>query len=327
LDRLSATIGAAMTRYSQSKQWLKDRFVNPPDWPARPGFREVLRWYKSRPPKQSGFVPPSCPNDGRALRENRKTATVTWIGHATLLVQLDGLSILTDPMFAMRMFTIKRLAPPGVALADLPPIDAVVVSHNHRDHLDESSVRALGPSVQYVVPLGLAGFFRSRGLPRVHELDWWQDVTLHANGGTVRITLVPAQHWSGRGLRDHNQSLWGGFVIESPTTRMYFSGDTGYPAAFAEIGRRFPNIDYALLPIGAYAPRWFMSPQHIDPEQAVIAFGELGAQHFVPMHWGTFQLSDEPLDEPPRLLRTAMGTQADRILDLAIGETHFAKHS
>jgi len=263
-------------------------------------------------------------NDGLRLRENANVPSVTWIGHATLLIQMDGLSILTDPMFAPRMFTIKRLAPPGVALSHLPPIDAVVVSHNHRDHLDEWSVKALGPQVEFVVPLGLGPWFQRRGLARVHELDWWQDHTLRARGGAVRITLVPAQHWSGRGLRDHNLSLWGGFVIESPTTCFYFSGDTGYPAAFSEIGKRFPGIDYALLPIGAYAPRWFMSPQHIDPAQAVIAFGELGAQQFVPMHWGTFQLSDEPLDEPPRLLREAMGSDAKRIIELAIGESHFA---
>ncbi len=311
-----------MSRYSHSKQWQKDRFINPAHWPARLGLRDVFRWYMARPPKQQGFSPPQVANDGKALRENRNTPTVTWIGHATLLVQLDGLSILTDPMFSMRMFLTRRLAPPGVALANLPPIDAVVVSHDHRDHLDEDSVAALGPDVQYIVPLGLAGWFQKRGLRRVHELDWWQDFTLRQNGGAVRVTLVPAQHWSGRSLTDHNQSLWGGFVIESPTARVYFSGDTGYPAAFAEIGKQFPNIDYALLPIGAYAPRWFMSPQHIDPAQAVIAFGELGAQHVVPMHWGTFQLSDEPLDEPPRLLREAMGTMADRIIELAIGQTH-----
>ena len=199
-----------------------------------------------------------------------------------------------------------------------------LVSHNHRDHLDEWSVKSLGSETQYIVPLGLAGWFRKRGLVRVQELDWWQDHTLRARGGTVRVTLVPAQHWSGRGLGDHNQSLWGGFVIESPTTRFYFSGDTGYPAAFAEIGKRFPDIDYALLPIGAYAPRWFMSPQHIDPAQAVIAFGELGARKFVPMHWGTFQLSDEPMNEPPRLLREAMATETSRIIELAIGETHWS---
>ena len=161
----SATIGAAMTRYSQSKQWLKIALSIHPTGRLDLVFAKCCAGTNPSP-QAEWFCPALCPNDGRALRENRKTATVTWIGHATRLLQLDGLSIPTDPMFAMRMFTIKRLAPPGVALADLPPIDAVVVSHNHRDHLDESSVRALGPSVQYVVPLGLAGFFRSRGLPR-----------------------------------------------------------------------------------------------------------------------------------------------------------------
>lgn len=284
-----------------------------------------MRWQLGdRPARDHQFVPPLVENDGSLLRANRSDVSVTWIGHATLLIQLEGLSILTDPNFASRMFTIRRTAPPGVSLSHLPPIDAVVVSHNHRDHLDEASVKALGPDVLYIVPLGLAGWFVKRGLRRVVELDWWHDHTVRANGGAVRFTFVPAQHWSGRGLRDHNQSLWGGFVIESAAARFYFSGDTGYPAAFAEIGKRFPDIHFALLPIGAYAPRWFMSPQHIDPAQAVLAFGELGARKLVPMHWGTFQLSDEPMAEPPQLLREAMDTESARILGLAIGETHWS---
>ncbi|MFO0619858.1 MAG: MBL fold metallo-hydrolase [Polyangia bacterium] len=314
-----------MSRYPHSQQWHKDRFQNPSHWPKRTGIRDVLRWQLGdRPARDHQFVPPLVQNDGSLLRANRSDVSVTWIGHATLLIQLEGLSILTDPNFASRMFTIRRTAPPGVSLSHLPPIDAVVVSHNHRDHLDEASVKALGPDVLYIVPLGLAGWFVKRGLRRVVELDWWHDHTVRANGGAVRFTFVPAQHWSGRGLRDHNQSLWGGFVIESAAARFYFSGDTGYPAAFAEIGKRFPDIHFALLPIGAYAPRWFMSPQHIDPAQAVLAFGELGARKLVPMHWGTFQLSDEPMAEPPQLLHEAMGTESARILGLAIGETHWS---
>jgi L-ascorbate metabolism protein UlaG (beta-lactamase superfamily) len=136
--------------------------------------------------------------------------------------------------------------------------------------------------------------------------------------------MVPAQHWSRRGLLDENRSLWGGYVIDAGGTRFYFAGDTGYPAAFKEIGKRFPHIDFALLPIGAYEPRWFMRSQHMSPEEAARAFGELGADTLVPMHWGTFQLADEPMDEPPALLYRAMGRRANRILFLPIGGSYFA---
>lgn len=317
-----------MADYPKSKQWQKGRFHNPSEWPQRLGLSAVLRWQlRSRPPQDPGFVPPQVANDGQRLRDNATEPSVTWVGHATLLLQAEGMSVLTDPMFSPGMFAVKRLAPPGLQLAQLPPIDAVVVSHNHRDHLDEPSVRALGPQVTFVVPLGLGGWFRKRGLAKVIELDWWQDCQIRARASYLRVTLVPAQHWSMRVGVDTNQSLWGGYVIESPTTRFYFAGDTGYPAAFKDIGRRFPGIDYALLPIGAYEPRWFMKAQHIGPEEAAIAFGELEARALVPMHWGTFRLSDEPLAEPPLLLGRALGGQGqlDQLAQLAIGETRWGR--
>jgi L-ascorbate metabolism protein UlaG (beta-lactamase superfamily) len=323
--------------YPKSPQWRNGRFANPPEWPRFPTVREFFRWQAGRPQSFEEFTPRLVPNDGARLRQDRENLSITWIGHATLLVQGAGVSVLTDPVFVKRIGIFTRFAPPGVAQKDLPPIDFVVISHNHRDHLDEESVRALGPQVQYIVPLGLARWFRERGLARVVELDWWDglDVTTDA-GRTARITMVPAQHWSRRGLLDERESLWGGYVIELPTaervdqaglahrgSRIYFAGDTGYPAAFAEIGRRFPDIDYALLPIGAYAPRWFMGPQHISPAEAARAFFEVGARTLIPMHYATFRLADEPMDDPPRLLRQAMGTEAVRIEELALGETHW----
>lgn len=316
----------ARSGYERSKQWSRDRgrFANPTDWPERHGVSGVLRWQlRERAKAEKGFRPPFVENDGAALRENSTRPSVTWIGHASLLMQLDGVNVLTDPVFSDGFFTMKRLAPPGLALPHLPPIDLCVVSHNHRDHLDEPSVRGLGPEVKYVVPLGLAGWFQRRGLKQVVELDWWESTEVKARRGIVRVTLVPAQHWSMRVGIDTNRSLWGGFVIESPTVRCYFAGDTGYPSAFREIGRQFPGIDYALLPIGAYEPRWFMKPQHISPEEAALAFGELGARGLVPMHWGTFRLSDEPLAEPPLLLRRAMGADEPKLVQLAIGETRW----
>lgn len=309
-----------------SPQWHGDHFENPAAWPKKASATNALKWRLTpRDAQPTQFTPPYEPNDGRALRANADRPSVTWIGHATVLLQTAGVSILTDPHFGDDTGKLyRRYEPPGVALADLPPIDVVVISHNHRDHLDEGSVRALGPRVHYVVPLGLAPWFRARGLTCVTELDWWQatDVTTR-DGRTVHITLVPAQHWSQRSGVDRNKSLWGGYVIDGGGERFYFAGDTGYPAAFTEVGRRFPNIDFALLPIGAYAPRWFMHPQHMSPEDAARAFHDLGARNLVPIHWATFKLTDEPMDEPPRLLYQAMGALANRILFLPIGGSWF----
>lgn len=310
--------------FPDSPQWSDGRFRNPADWPRRSGLRGFLRWQLAgRPSVQPpGFTPPLVSNDGARLRTEREHPSVTWIGHATLLLQANGVSVLTDPIFSERISGfVRRLAPPGIALENLPPIDLALISHNHRDHLDEPSVLALGSGVQFAVPLGLGAWFKRRGLTRVLELDWWQSAEF-APG--ARVTLVPAQHWSQRSLGDVNTTLWGGFVIETAHARFYFAGDTGYPAAFSEIGARCPGIDYALLPIGAYEPRWFMQPQHMSPADAASAFRELRARFLVPMHWGTFRLTDEPLDEPPRLLREVMGAAAGRIVQLGIGETHWA---
>ena len=314
-------------RMQRSAQWRGDHFENPPSWPKRSGLGGVLKWrltpgVQGRP---SGFRPPFVANDGSVLRDNQGGISITWIGHATTLIQAGGMSILTDPIFSDRIGGFfKRMAPPGVQGWLLPRIDVVVISHNHRDHLDEDSVLALGPRTTYVVPLGMARWFKQRGLWRVVELDWWETTEITGpRGGRAVITLVPAQHWSARGLGDQNKSLWGGYVIDAGGRRFFFGGDTGYPAAFRQIGERYPDLDYALLPIGAYAPRWFMRPQHMSPEDAAQAFRDLGARTLIPIHWGTFHLSDEPMGEPPVRLRAAMGADADRILQLAIGESWF----
>lgn len=317
-------------RYDRSPRWHDGRFHNPPAWPEMPGVQALLRWLSSRPDSYPDFTPRTLPNDGARLRAAHGRVSVTWIGHASLLVQLGGLSVLTDPVFSRSLGGIyPRYAPPGIARADLPRIDAVLISHDHRDHLDEASVKSLGPETLFVVPLGLAPWFRARGLVRVVELDWWETLPLRGpDGRTVTVTLVPAQHWSRRGLLDERKTLWGGYVLDAPKTpgrtdgaRFYFAGDTGYPAAFAEIGRRCGPIDYALLPIGAYAPRWFMHAQHMAPEDTARAFVELRARVLVPMHFATFRLSDEPMAEPPRLLRRALGARATQVAELAIGET------
>jgi L-ascorbate metabolism protein UlaG (beta-lactamase superfamily) len=244
-------------------------------------------------------------------------ARLTWLGHATWLVQLDGVSLLLDPALEEKIgFFIERNVPPGIPIDRLPHLDAALVSHSHYDHLDMPTLKKLG--VPVYAGLGLRPVFRKEGLTAV-ELGWWQS----AKVGGVEITFVPAQHWSRRGLADTNKTLWGGFVVKGTTATVYHAGDTGWFAGFAEIGRRF-RIDAALLPIGAYDPAWFMSPQHVNPAEALRAFQDLGARTFFAMHWGTFKLADEPLDEPPQLLeaeRVRRGLPRERVRVLAVGET------
>ena len=250
------------------------------------------------------------------------TTSVTWVGHATFVLQIGGLRVLTDPVWSRRIPGVRpRFVPPGVALTDVRPVDAVVISHNHYDHLDAPTIRRLPRDVAVFVPAGLGDWFRRRGFRRVTELDWWESARLDG----VRFGLVPAQHWSRRGPADTCRTLWGGWMLTAPDDRrVYFAGDTGYGDFFTAIARRYPRIDVALLPIGAYHPRWFLRSVHMDPAEAVRAFLDLGADRLGTMHWGTFAMTKEPVLEPLDQVRTAWaatGLPADRLWDLAIGET------
>ncbi|HEY2030773.1 MAG TPA: MBL fold metallo-hydrolase [Myxococcales bacterium] len=245
---------------------------------------------------------------------------LTWLGHASWLVQLDGASILIDPIFGQRIsYVIPRVVPAPLLPGELPRIDATLVTHGHYDHYDRPSVVRAGAPV--FLGKGLGSDLR---LPRT-ELSWWESAQVSEN---VRVTFVPSQHWHRRTLFDTNHALWGGFVIEGKHARLYHSGDTAYFAGFAEIGRRFPGIDAAMLPIGAYDPEWFMSKQHMNPEQAAQAFADLGARNFFAMHWGTFKLTDEPLLEPPERIRAEWarrGLQPEALHVVAVGETQTAR--
>jgi len=250
--------------------------------------------------------------------------SLTWIGHATLLARMDGVSFLTDPVFSDRASPLsfagpKRLVPPGVPFEALPSLDFVLLSHDHYDHTDLPTVRRLAAlGVTFVAPRGMRDLIEGAG-GRATTLAWWDTTEIKG----VRITCVPAKHFSGRGLRDRNRRLWAGFVVEGGTRRFYFAGDTASFDGFAEIGRRLGPPHLAALPIGAYLPRKLMAEVHVTPEEAVQAALDLGAERILGMHFGTFDLADERLDEPPRrfLAEAARRDLGDRAFVMRVGET------
>lgn len=290
------------------------------------GLSRILKWqlglHDEKRPRApaTGVSVPAVSNDGKAIRRATQDA-LTWIGHATFLIQLGGTTALIDPVMSDRLSgMVRRNVAPGLDWPALPKIDVVFVTHNHRDHMDAATLKRLGPDPVYVVPRGLGLWFERAGLRRVVEMDWWQEEEIEG----LHVTFVPSQHWSRRGLSDMNATWWGGFVIERGGLRVYHSGDTAWFDGFALIGERCGEIHASMLPIGAYAPRWFMRSQHMDPEDAVRAFSALEAAKFVAMHWGTFKLTDEHLGEPPLLLREVWekaGLADHRRHIPAIGET------
>ncbi|MGH3621581.1 MAG: MBL fold metallo-hydrolase [Sciscionella sp.] len=250
------------------------------------------------------------------------TTALTWVGHASYVIRMDGACVLADPVWSARLNgAARRMTPPGVAWSQLPEVDAVVISHNHYDHLDWPTIRRLPRDTTCCVPAGLGGWFTRRGFTDVVELDWWESTETVG----LRFDFVPAHHWSRRGVLDSCRSLWGGWVITGPGgSRVHHAGDSGYGPAFAEIGRRYPGIEVTMMPIGAYAPRWFMRSVHMDPDEAVAAADDLGARRLAGMHWGTFVLSKEPVMEPLHRIRAAWaatGRNRENLWDLAVGET------
>lgn len=310
--------------------------------PAPNGGRHFWRWQWERrmqglpkPPAKGYPVVASVTPELNFLQHNRQQATVTWINHSTLLVQLGGLNILTDPIWSERASPISFIGPQrharaGIAFDDLPKIDVVVISHNHYDHLDADTVDRLharfGDDLHFFVPLGLKPWFNDRGIDNVSELDWWDEARL----GGLRLVFTPVQHWSQRTLWNRNQTLWGGWWLQADRTRFFFAGDTGYSDDFKTIRHRLGAPDLAAIPVGTYEPRWFMGRHHVAPDEALRIHQDLGAKQSLGIHWGTFELSDESLDRPPKdflAARAAAGVAPESFYLLRHGETrHFGSH-
>jgi N-acyl-phosphatidylethanolamine-hydrolysing phospholipase D len=273
----------------------------------------LLRRGFSRLPNR-GLLLTVLGNDGEELRTNGHNPTATWIGHSTFLVQMHGVNVLTDPHWGNRASPVsfagpRRLIPPGMRFEDLPPIHAVVISHDHYDHLDTATVQRLARDHHptFFVPLGIKAWLADLGIRDVVELDWWQSQAFH---GLV-FTCTPAQHSSGRGLNDQNLRLWSSWVITAPDRRLFFAG------------RRLGPFDLAAIPIGGYSSHTQRHPNHVNPEEAVALFRDLRGRVMVPMHWGTFDMNMEPFKEPPeRMMNEALRRGLDtRMAPLSPGQT------
>lgn len=289
------------------------------------------QWREGLPKKpKEGYRFSQVKPDLAYLSANRNDTTVTWIGHATLLLQIKGINILTDPHFSERASPVdfagpKRVVPAAMKIEELPPIDVVAISHNHYDHLDAASVIALNKRANgktlFLVPLGIKKWFNARKIENVVEMDWWDE----RNELGLKFAFTPMQHWSKRTLWDTNQALWGGWLIQAEKFKFIFIGDSGYSKDFTDIYNRYGSMDFAAVPIGHYEPRWFMKMQHANPPEALQMVEDLHATKAIGVHWGTFDdLTDESLYDPPKMLETALKSAnlpSEKLSIMTHGET------
>ena len=279
------------------------------------GFMDFLKWTlieRRRNPRRPDPPPSAFARADPSFvvpRAAPEQLTITWVGHTTFLIQIAGLNVLTDPVWSQRASPVqfigpRRWVPPAIEFDRLPPIDVVVLSHDHYDHLDTTTVSRIAdryPAVAWYAPLGLGAFLKQHGARDVNERDWWQAGSI----GDLQLTCVPAQHFSGRTLGRRNRTLWSGWTLRSPERSVFFAGDTALHPEFLTIGERCGPFELAILPIGAYEPRWFMGSVHMNPEDCVKAMSQLSNGQkdqrliMAAAHWGTFKLTDEPMDEPP----------------------------
>ncbi len=272
---------------------------------AERSLGQVLLWLIGYYKDAGACIPPPCDfSPSSMLYKAAGKATLSWIGHSSFYIAYDKSHFLIDPVWADRASPFHFIGPkrhkkPGIAIEAVPPIDYVLISHNHYDHLDLQACKMLhvkNPKAVFIVPLGLKATLQKYGITNVYEMDWWSQY----KHGSFRITAVPSQHFSGRGIFDRNQSLWCGYIVEIADKCLYYAGDTGYNEQhFREIGSKFPHIDLSIIPIGAYAPRAFMKAAHVNPKEAIQIHDDVGSKASIGCHYGTFKLSDEPLSRPP----------------------------
>jgi L-ascorbate metabolism protein UlaG (beta-lactamase superfamily) len=307
----------------------KNRYHNVDNVSTDKSLKEFRQWREERRRKKKdySYVVPNTPPKVSYLSENRFETTITWIGHSTFFLQYEGMNIITDPIWARRLGFEKRLGQPGIPLSEVPPIDLILISHSHYDHLHIASIRKLyRAGTTLVVPVGLKRKMLRKGFHNCVEMEWWQEIKL----GKIKLSFVPTQHWTRRTPWDTNTSHWGGYILEpadsgnqKSSPNLYFAGDSGYFPGFKEIGNRY-KIDIALMPIGAYEPEWFMTSQHVNPEEAIQAFLDVGAETMIPMHYGTFRLADDTAREALDRMENARVKHAiseERIRTLGYGET------
>lgn len=291
------------------------------------GFSNFLYWQLSKKKKytqaEQTFLPQVIPDLKARLQAFDDTDFIVWLGHGTFLIRLSGHYFLTDPIFSNRALLPKRLTPPALNEKDILELNLkvnVIISHNHYDHLDESSLKNLPENASFIVPKGLKNYVSSLTSGEVHEMNWWEAIT---PADTITITSLPAQHWSRRLCQGYNETLWASYMIRSENKTVYFGGDSGYFRGYREFARHFPQIDYALLPVTAYEPRWFMHYAHMNSSEAITAFSDLGAKNFIPTQWGTFHLGDNPPGLPALHLQRDidnLGLDKTRFHILDIGE-------
>ncbi len=301
------------------------RYFNP--WmPMQKGFGDFLLWQLSEKAPHPQTEENNLPKVVPALYERILSSPddfIAWIGHATFLIRIKGEYWITDPIFSERALLPKRKTPPGLSLDQfiaLPGKKNVIISHNHYDHLDSASLKRLPVATRFYVSLGLKTLINDLGKRDVVEMDWWQTISC---GEQCQLVCLPAQHWSRRITQGTDTTLWASFLLITPNMRIYYGGDSGYFMGYREIGRRYPGIDYALLPVTAYEPRWFMHYAHMDAREALDAFGNLGARYFIPTQWGTFRLGDEPVGQAPSALDQAaqsVHTDPARMIVMGIGQ-------
>lgn len=290
-------------------------------------FRLFLKWRFSKKAaytdEERTFLPKVLTGLAGRIQKNPSNDTIAWVGHATFLIRTSGVTWLTDPMLSQRALLPKRVTQPALQKGDLKSISGplnVLISHNHYDHLDKDTIRSLPDHARIFVPPGLKKTLQSFFGGEIQELDWWERIDLE---GGMQLVSLPAQHWSRRIGQDFNTTLWASYLLVSPETTIYYGGDSGYFIGYREIGKQFPGIDYALMPLTAYHPRWFMHYAHMNASESIQAFQDVKARYYIPTQWGTFQLGDNPPGYPVLDLKrtiTEQGLDPSRFVIMDIGQ-------